>query len=151
MYCDCELNWIEKLNIRFYYWGGHVMWHHNVGKTRATQNSLSMRCLSREPVCGRLDMMLMLSPLSQRSLRLRSGLLTWKKHTVLESVESYDVCHFGWMYLCALPRSDWVSDTGGEICVQCSGYGGRSLRNLRERERDKELWENYTYNHNEWY
>lgn len=44
-------------------------WHWGDG------NSLRMRCLSKLPVWGRLDMMLMLSPLSQRSLRLRSGLL----------------------------------------------------------------------------
>ena len=37
--------------------------------------SLRMRCLSSEPVWGRLDTRFMLSPLSQRSLRLRSGLL----------------------------------------------------------------------------
>lgn len=39
------------------------------------EDSLRIRCRSREPVCGRLDMMLILSPRSQRSLRLKSGLL----------------------------------------------------------------------------
>lgn len=43
------------------------------------RDSLKMRCLSREPVWGRLDTMLILSPLSQRSLRLRSGLLPWRQ------------------------------------------------------------------------
>lgn len=42
---------------------------------REVVDSLRMRCLSREPVWGRLDMTLRLSPRSQRSLRLRSGLL----------------------------------------------------------------------------
>lgn len=46
------------------------------------EDSLRIRCRSREPVCGRLDMMLILSPRSQRSLRLKSGLLQWRSTEV---------------------------------------------------------------------
>ncbi len=61
-------------------------------------------------------MMLMLSPLSQRSLRLRSGLLTQREHTVQESVQSNDLCN-SWMcvyvhYLartgCLMPEERFV-------------------------------------------
>ncbi len=118
------------------------MWCHSVGKTWPTQHSLSMRCRSREPVCGRLDMTLMLSPLSQRSLRLRSGLLTQREHTVQESGQSNDLCN-SWkcMYVTLLELGVWCRRR--DLCsVQ---WLWRLFSEESKREKwGEELWENCT-------